>query len=321
MGNSTLETIKKCVEEHETFLVTSHINPDGDAVSSVLVMMHLLSQLGKKYRAVIDDSIPRKFDYLSGVTSIESYASLRESDDFDCVIAVDASSPDRLGRVNTRITDGSTVINIDHHASNSLFGTCNFIDPGASSTAELAYTVFSRWPFRVTPEIATIVYSGVMCDTGRFLFPNTTAEALDLCSQMVGKGAVPSDIAGNLYNRNSRNTIHALAAALSTLEFFYDGTVACIHLRNMQEDDIDTEGFVDHLLSIEGTEVQLFMIERGEDEYRISMRSKSNIDVNEVARHFGGGGHIRAAGCVAKGPLKEIKDQLLRVLGEQICTV
>ncbi|MBN2415859.1 bifunctional oligoribonuclease/PAP phosphatase NrnA [bacterium] len=321
MDTRTAAAIKRCIEEHSTFLITSHINPDGDAISSALILLHLLLHLGKSCRVVIDDLIPKKFDYLDGVEEIKAFESLREDEDFDCVISVDASSPDRLGRVRSCLQGERAVINIDHHASNSLYGGCNYIDAGASSTAELAYAVLSLWPVPVTPEIATIVYSGVICDTGRFLFPNTTAEALDLCSRMVEKGAAPSEIAGYLYHRNSRNTIHALAAALSTLEFFFDGSVACIHLHNMMDDDIDTEGFVDHLLSIEGTEVQIFMIERDANEYRISMRSKSNIDVNEVARHFGGGGHMRAAGCVVKGSRDTIKERLLQVLGEQICTV
>ena len=317
----SLKKIKTFIDDNESFLVTSHVNPDGDAVASMLLMVHLLSCLGKRAAAVIDDAVPRKFDYLHGIERIITFGAFDATEPHDGIIVVDASSPERTGRLQTLIESGTPVINIDHHASNTRFGDFNFIDPGASSSAELAHQVFSNWPCSVTPEIASIVYSGIVCDTGRFLFPNTTAAALALCSSMVEKGARPDEIAGNLYHRNSQNTVHALADALSTLEFHFNGSVACIYLANAQGEDIDTEGFVDHLLSIEGTEVQIFMIEKAPGEYRISMRSKSHIDVNAVAHHFGGGGHIRAAGCVVRGSREEIQDRLLQVLGEQLCTV
>ncbi len=315
------QSIKDCVDRHTRFLVTSHINPDGDAVASTLIVGELLNTLDKEYRIVIADDVPRKFDFLPGIDSIQNTDSIDTEFSPEVVFVVDASTLGRLGQTITLIPSDAKIINIDHHTSNEDFGIFNVIDSRRSSTAELVYEVFSWWHLEISPRLAMQVYTGIICDTGRFLFPNTNRESLALSAEMVEKGASPSLVAQKLYQRNSQETVQALGAALSTLEFYYDGAVACIHLENGSADsagEVDTEGFVDFLLSIDMTEVQFFLIEKKPSMYRISFRSKQYVDVNKIAQRFGGGGHVRAAGCYISGELRDIKKQILDAIGEVV---
>ena len=173
----------------------------------------------------------------------------------------------------------------------------------------------------VTPTIATLVYTGIMCDTGRFLFPNTNSRSLSVCSQMIRLGANSERIAEKIYFRTSQQTIRALAQALSTIEFHYNGAVACIHLSNgflNSDEKIDTEGFVDNLLAVDGTEVEFFMLEVEPSIFRVSFRSKHFIDVNAIAKTFGGGGHKRASGCCISGTVDEVKSKIFEVIEKHL---
>jgi len=318
------QQIEKTIRNHERFLVTSHINPDGDAISSILTISYLLKKLGKTVQVIMADPVPAKFDYLYDVAAIKKTADIPSDFNQEVIIVVDAASLARIGNVDKLFNDDSIVLNVDHHASNELFGQINLIDPAFSSTVEIVYNIYKMFYKDIPTEIANMVYTGIICDTGRFLFPNTTSHALALSAAMVENGASPSEISGKIYHRNSQNTIHALAEALSTLEFYFEGKVAVINLGYEHlhpGTNVDTEGFVDYLLSIDGTEVQMFLVEKEPGAYKISIRSRRWVDVNEIARNFGGGGHKRAAGFMIKGDCAEIKTKIMEKLQGPICQV
>lgn len=313
----SLSQIQECVQRNDDFLITTHVNPDGDSIASVLVFASILKYLGKSYYILIDDSIPKKFNFLSGIEEILRFD--RQSHRFRPMVLVvlDSSDFERIGSVCEIISPETVIINIDHHPSNQGFGNINVVDAKESSAVEIVYALLTYCNIPVTPEIATLVYTGIMCDTGRFFFPNTNSRSLRVCSEMVRMGASPDHIAEKIYYKSSRNTIFALSVALSTLEFYFDGTVTCIHLSNdilSSSDDVDTEGFVDYLLAIEGTEVEFFMLEKRPNCFRVSFRSKRYVDVNKIAQTFGGGGHTRASGCTIEGSVEEVKKKILDVL-------
>jgi phosphoesterase RecJ-like protein len=230
---------------------------------------------------------------------------------------LDSASLKRVGEVESLICDGVPVINIDHHRSNVEFGQCNLIMEKQSSTVEVVY-LFSRFcGVPLSKAIAEYVYTGIVCDTGRFLFPNTTQTSLSICAEMISAGARPDYIADRLYFRTSRSTIKALADSLATLEFHLDGKVSSMVLTNgmmPEEECVDTEGFVDYLLAIEGTEVEFFMMEKQPGRFKVSFRSKMNVDVNAIAQQLGGGGHKRASGCTVEGDLQSIKNRILGII-------
>ena len=248
----------------------------------------------------------------------------KSSPDFNpkCVIVMDCSNLDRIGCVKEYIKKDTTVINIDHHPGNKDFGNYNIVESKKSSTVEIVYKLYSHLKdVPLTPDEATLIYSGIISDTGKFVFPNTTHSSLSICSEMIKLGAKPDKIASNLYCRNTSETLKTLASALNTLEFYYEGAVSCIHLSHKNiaaNGKVDTEGFVDYLLTIENTEVVFFMFEEEKNRFRVSFRSKNRVDVNEISKHFGGGGHIRASGCCIQGKLDEVKNKILDQLKNYI---
>jgi len=312
-----LSEVHECVQKENDFLITTHINPDGDSVASILVFASILRHLEKTYLVVLDDNVPNKFDFLPRIDEIIHFKEQAYPLQPKVLVVLDSSDLERIGKVREIITSDVRIINIDHHTSNQEFGNINVVAEEESSTVEIVYALLSLWEIPMSKEIATFVYTGIMCDTGRFRFPNTTHRSLMICSEMVRMGASPDRIAKNLYCRMSQETIRALAAALSTIEFHLSGAVCCIHLPYSafpMIDRMDTEGFVDYVTAVEGTEVGFFMLEKKPNLFRISFRSKSCVDVNEVAQTFGGGGHTRASGCTIEGRVDQVRARVLDVL-------
>lgn len=309
--------VQDCIRKENDFLVTTHVNPDGDSLASVLAFGLLLGHFNKNYTILLDDAIPTKFNFLPYVRKIIQYDPQKFKRSIKNIVVLDSSDLGRIGAIQNIITPETTIINIDHHPSNYQFGQFNIVDQTESSTAEIVYSIYSLLDISITPDVATLFYTGILCDTGRFLFPNTTYRSLRICAEMVHKGAQPGYIAEQLYCKTSPETIQALNRALSTIEFHFNGSVSCIYLENgilASYEEADTEGFVDYLLAIDGTEVEFFMIEIEPNTFRVSFRSKNSVDVNEVAEQFGGGGHARASGCVIQGTMAEVKKEILKVL-------
>ena len=317
----TLSQIQDLIQSEDDFLITSHIHPDGDSIASVLVLASILKQSGKRYQILLDDYVPKKFDFLSGVDEVLCVDDASLSYIPRVLIILDSSNLERIGRVQKVVPKNIPVINIDHHLSNESFGTLNLVNSEESSTVEIVYDLYTSMDIPFSAEVASCIYTGILCDTGRFLFPNTTSRSLAICSEMIEYGASPDTIADKLYFRMSHDTIRALASALSTLEFYFNGTVSCIYLANgafTGSDKVDTEGFVDFLLAIDKTEVEFLMVEKEPNLFRISFRSKNKVDVNEVAKHFGGGGHTRASGCTLNGTVGDVKQKILDVLEDYL---
>lgn len=309
--------IQDLIQQEDDFLITTHINPDGDCITSVLTMGRILQALGKKYIIVLSDPVPKKFHFLPDVDTIKHFDTVDCSLKKKVAIVLDASNKERFGNVMDCVDACEIVINIDHHPSNTFFGTLNLVDPEESSSVEIVYHLIKYWGFEISPEISTMIYTGIMCDTGRFLFPNTTYRSMIICSEMIQKGASPELIGDQLYFRKSFATMKALGDALATLELYFEGKVACVALSchcNGTKEPLDTEGFVDYLMMVDGTEVVFLMLEKEPGEIKISLRAKNYVNVNDVAANFGGGGHARAAGCLIKGTFTEAKSKLLNAI-------
>ncbi len=310
-------TIKEFILKKDRFLLSTHIHPDGDSLASVLVFAELLKHFGKYTLICINDRVPAKFDFLKNSDSIIQLKNVRAQKPFDAAIILDSSSLDRIGDVSTIFSPDTPILNMDHHPSNVMFGKWNVVQPDKSSTVEIVYQFFEFCQVPLNPAVAEYVYTGIVCDTGRFLFPNTNSGSLSLCAKMIRAGARPDVIAENLYFRTSRETMHALADSLKTLEFHLNGKVSSIYLANghiPDKDLLDTEGFVDYLMTIEGTEVQFFMMEREPGVFKVSFRSKEYVDVNEIAQKLGGGGHKRASGCILEGTVESVKKKILDII-------
>jgi len=316
-----LSEIENLLKSRERFLITTHVHPDGDSIASVLLFSAILDHLGKKSCIVLDDPVPRKFDFLQNVGNIRPYENFQCPYPPEVVVILDVSTLQRIGRVRELIRPEHRIIHIDHHPESERLGHSHLLDSDESSTVELVHYLASVCGLPVTQKIATLVYAGILCDTGRFLFPNTTHRSLEVCAEMIKRGANPGFIADRIYHRNSPQTLKALSDALATLEFHYGGAVSCMHLNHntwKNREKLDTEGFIDFLLTVEGTEVEFFMLKIKPDLFKISFRSKTYVDVNEVAKGFGGGGHTRASGCYMEGNEERVKERILAVLQKYI---
>jgi bifunctional oligoribonuclease and PAP phosphatase NrnA len=299
------------------FLVTSHVNPDGDGLASMLACARILRSLGKQVWLVADGFLAARYRYLPQLDTVVSYREGLEAElPVANVITVDVPTKSRLERVERLIPPAAAILKIDHHPGDEHFGRFNYVDPAASSTAELVYRlcVALRIPFDAA--LGTWIYTGIAFDTGRFRFSSTTPNALIIAGEMVRVGANPQLIAEQLFYEYRPTTLSLLASTLQSLECLLDGRVCVLSLDSTvlgqaRYRDEDADGFVDYAVSLQGIEVALFLREHEPGHIRVSLRAKHDFDVRAVAELFGGGGHRKAAGARMSGTIAEVKARLL----------
>lgn len=306
-----LEQVIQKIEQGSHFLVTSHARPDGDAVGSALALAQVLHKMGKTADVVLSDGVPVIYHPLPGAETV--IHSSKASGRFDAAIILECDS---VQRTRLEGLNGHFLINIDHHPSSKPFADINWIDPKACAVAEMVYLLAMAVRVRVTPEIATCLYTAVLTDTGAFSFSATNAHTFELARCLVEHGADPAHIAQNVYFANPISKMRLLGVALSGLH--QEGSVTWMavtrqDMLNCGALDEDTEGLVNYALSIAGVEAALFFREVAHDRVRVSIRSKGAVNVGQIAEKFGGGGHECAGGFSMEGPLATAVE---RVLGE-----
>ncbi len=320
-----LEQVLNAITSRQRFLLTSHARPDGDAIGSLLALRSLLLQLGKQAEIVMYDPVPRVYRNLPGAGAIVQVpqvaaptAGTADTTDYDAAVLLECDSTQRthLGGL-----DRYLLINIDHHQSGRAFAQVNWIDPHASSTAELIFRLVHAAGAKLTPEMATCLYAAVLTDTGSFTYIGTSANTFSLARELTLAGAEPATIARGIYFSHSDAKIRLLGAALSTLRI-QDG-VAWMHVTHQQMEQFgaleeDCEGLVNYALSIEKVQVAVFFREIGGNRFRVSLRSKGNLNVAAVAGRFGGGGHECASGCSVNGNIETAAAQVLQQLRQQL---
>lgn len=305
-----IEGIVKAIESGSRFLVTSHINPDGDAIGSVLALSLAIRGMGKEAVAYNVDGVPYQFSFLPMADELVS--KLEGDTSFDAVFVMDCAELERVEEGFIEKVSAKLWINIDHHLTNSGFADISLLDRDACSTGYLVYEVIKALPVGITREIAENIYTTIIVDTGSFRYSNATEEAFRAAGEMVALGVSPWHVANMVYENQPRGRVKLLNMVLDTLGVSDGGKVASVVVtREMMEKTGTgadaTDGFVNYPRSIEGVEVAVLVRETGDDEYKVSYRSKGNVNVAEVAGSFGGGGHRNAAGCVLKGELSDVR--------------
>ena len=291
--------------------ILTHKSPDGDAVGSVLAMKMALEGAGVKTRLYNRHEVPLVYRFLPGWEEIEIVDELDPHKLPRCILVLDASD---FGRVSLfeNAPEDTTVVLIDHHRPREPFGDLVFVDTSSASTGELVLELLEANGVEITPEIAIALYTAVFTDTGGFRYPNTSAKALYAGYKLASYGADPTVVAFNVYSNYPGNRHRLLGLALNTLGWSDDGLVAWMEVTLEMFEATgtkaeDTEDFVDFPRSIKGVEVALFFRERLIGGVKVSLRSKSWVNVAEIAAVFGGGGHKNAAGCEIDAPLEEAK--------------
>jgi bifunctional oligoribonuclease and PAP phosphatase NrnA len=297
--------IAEAVREHQTFCVVGHIRPDGDCIGSQLGLALALKNEGKRVRCWNEDSVPQKLRFLDAEKMFEKPHG---GEKFDCVIATDCASFERLGSVGKHITDRKLFINIDHHTSNTRYADLNWVDGKEPSCGELIYKLLrgANWP--VTKEIADCLFTAVSTDTGSFQYPNTRPMTYHVAGDLVKRGANLAKICDEVYQSYSLSRVRLLKHVYNNFRLTHDDQIAYFWLKKKDfartgAETADSEGLIDHIRDIEPVVVACAFEEIEPELTRISLRSKNGkVNVNEIAAQFGGGGHKAAAGARIPGP-------------------
>ncbi|HSH68985.1 MAG TPA: bifunctional oligoribonuclease/PAP phosphatase NrnA [Deferrisomatales bacterium] len=318
---NSLPGVRGALLEGERFLITSHRNPDGDAVGSCLALAAGLSELGKSCVIASGDGVPMNLAWLPLAEQVQPAANADHG--CDTVVLLDCGAIDRTGLSPEALHAGRTLVNIDHHPGNPLFGTANWVDPGACATAELVYQVLQSLPTPIGYSAATAIYTGILTDTGCFRFSNTSARAFQIAAEMLAKGVDPSWVAQMVFDQQPIGRLRLLSLVLETLELSpRDKAAAALVTREMfhrTHTGVEgVEGFVNHTRSLCGVEVGLLLREEAPGRYRVALRSKGRVDVSAIARIYGGGGHHNAAGATLDGAPDTLRRELFAHVEEAL---
>ncbi|MFH1798771.1 MAG: bifunctional oligoribonuclease/PAP phosphatase NrnA [Candidatus Omnitrophota bacterium] len=313
------ENIKRVIEIFKTknkFLITSHVNPEGDAIGSQLAVYYLLKKIGKQPFMADHDSVPENLRFLTGAELIAN--ELSEDFSPDVVIVVDCPVKERAGSICECFDAKQFIVNIDHHVSNEFFGEVNWVEPEASSVGEMIFYLIKAMGVKLDLNMANAIYAAIITDTGMFNYSNTSAETHQAAGELISLGVEPKTMHDEIFEKKSAHEIKLLASVLKTLHVKEEGRLAHMELtRDMYRaegiDTASTDDFINFPRSIRGVEITVFFKENGTktDKINVSFRSAGKVDVNTIAAGFGGGGHPQASGCVLDCGLEEAKEKVL----------
>lgn len=307
-----IDSLRAIIDDAQSIVLTVHVNPDGDAIGSMLGMYEALLQQGKNVQMVVDSPVPHKFSFLKYADRVQPPEALQSLEQPDILLVLDASTFERIGKVGEVCK--APIYNIDHHISNTKFAAGLYLVPEFAATGEIVAHLCEQWHWPITPSMADALYLGIATDCGFFKFSNTTEHTLRMAALCVQCGARPQVVSEHV-ELTSMNRLAIMRKALANVEFPHDGRVGIIAL----DEDLmalagdDTDGYVDLVRNVEGVDIAVLLKAVGPKTTRVSLRSKAT-DVNQIAGHFGGGGHIRAAGCTIQLPLEAAKAELLKEL-------
>lgn len=305
------------------WLVVPHARPDADTLGSAFAMAALLRQLGCQAQVVCADPVVPRFDFLPGAESVQVGAPSADWPLDSGLVTLDAAEWDRLGLLATTLAQYEPRVNIDHHISNQRFGTHNWIDVPSAATGEMVALLYAHFGLPLDADAATCLYAALVTDTGRFRYTATTPRTLEVASRLLESGAAAEALMGALYERRRPGELWLCGRALSRLTLEAGGRVAWTSLAladfvETRAGDEEAEGIVEQLRELEGVEIFYILREVAENSVRVSLRAKPGHDVNAVARHFGGGGHLLASGCTIVGGLPEAERALREVVLEHL---
>ena len=309
-----LSQVVELIENKQNFAITTHVRPDGDGIGSSLGLCWLLRSLGKNAEVIVRDGIPISYTQLPGAEEIRQISEVNGK--YDAVFVIECSDINRPG---IKGLENQITVNIDHHSTSEHFGTINWIDATASAVGEMIYNLCKAIGGRITKEIAECVYLALVTDTGSFHFSNTTERTLKIASELVKVGVKPARISEAVYNSYSWSRIELMRQVLATVKRNANGKVAWMRQthamsKNANAVDGDNSGFVNIPLAAKEVEAVVYMRESLANTYRVSLRSKGDINVARVAEKFGGGGHKNAAGCRVEGDWDEKECEIVSAL-------
>ena len=318
------KTISRIIEEirqHRTFCVIGHQRPDGDCIGSQLALTLALKNEGYDVSCWNQDSIPQKLRFLDTENTLQKP---KPNQSFDCVIAVDSASLDRVGDVASFIEDRKVLINIDHHASNTRYGDINWVSPNEPSSGELVYRLLKSARWSIKQGIADCLFTAISTDTGSFQYPTSRPSTYEIAGDLVEKGANLAVICDEVYQSYPLSRVKLLKHVYNHFKLTNDNEIAYFWLRPVDYQRTgatrdETEGLIDHIRDIDPVIVACLFEEIEPEVVRISLRSKSNfVNVSDIAKQFDGGGHKAAAGALITGKSMTIQRRVVKAIREAL---
>ena len=302
-----LAQVVAAIHGRQRFVVTSHARPDGDAIGSSLAMAYALRHLGKEVRVVSSDPPPPPFASFPGVREIAVATGV--DDPGDAVIVMECGT---LARTGVGGLERGYVVNIDHHVGNSMYGAVNWFDLSAAACGEMVFDLVRALGVPLTLEIATHVYVAILTDTGSFHYSNITPRTFEICRLCVEAGVDPPAVARAIYDSSTLGRLRIHGAVLNAMQLDASGRIATLAIDRALAAQLgatyeDTEGLINLPLTVKEIVAVAFFKEQAPGDWRVSMRSKGDVDINAIAREFGGGGHKNASGCSATGSLDDLR--------------
>ena len=313
--------IVKLISEAGSVAIYPHVSADGDAIGSSLALGLALRNAGKKVSVYIEEDIPTVYRFLPGGELSGFYNENVEVADLN--IALDTGDVGRLGSRAEAFFMAPCTINIDHHVTNTKYAHLNFVNAISASTGEITYLLLKKLKMEINADIATCLYTAIATDTGGFQYQNTTAETHKIIAELLSTGINVGEISQRIYDNTTYEKLKLTAKAIELLELHESSKLSVVAL---SLDDIlstgakeeDCDGIVNIGRSIESVEVSALIKEKSNNEIRVNLRSKTYVDVSEVAAAFDGGGHKRAAGCTIIGTLEEAKKKIIEAIKEKL---
>jgi len=306
-----LAQIVDAIRSRQRFVLSSHSRPDGDSIGSQLAMAYALKALGKDVVAINADVAPPPLLAFPGVPDI--VIAPEAVGPFDAAIIMECGD---LARTGVKGLERQFVINIDHHPGNTGYGQINWFDDSAAACGEMVYDAVRALGVAMSPEIATHVYLAILTDTGSFHYSNITPRTFAIAGECLAAGVDPVMVARNVYDSNNMGRLKLFGAVLSAMQIDQTGRIAIVYLdhdmaRAAGGTYEDTEGLINLPLTVKEIQAVVFFKEQERDTYRVSMRSKGEIDIGAIAKEFGGGGHKNAAGCTVTGAIDALQKQFV----------
>lgn len=305
-------------------IITSHINPDGDAIGSLVAMGVALQSLGIETTLFNESPIPAVYRFLPGVERISR--TLEDHNAFDTAVILDCGNIERVGGKADQVAAVPVVINIDHHVTNNGFGDLQVVDASACATAEIVHRLIKAMDVEIDQTMAVSIYTGIVTDTGSFRFSNTNHAAFAICDEMVRKGVQPYNVAQHVYGTYSLGRIKLLNLALESIEISKNGNLSMMMLTRQMLNDTgthpeDADGLINYARRIEDVKIAALIQEqengnhgqRDAKQFHVSLRSDGSVDVAAIASGFGGGGHPSAAGFSIETTLSELKRKIIQL--------
>ncbi|NOX53954.1 MAG: bifunctional oligoribonuclease/PAP phosphatase NrnA [Planctomycetes bacterium] len=321
------EPLERIIAENERFVLSCHVRPDADAVGSELALAELLESRGKSVRIVNPSALPANLLFLDPdrrILTVGEGSSVDQACDADVHFVLDTSAWAQLGKIGTVLKRTSALkVVIDHHVVADDVGTISFQDKTAEATGAMIFRAAEHFGWPITESMANFLFCAIATDTGWFRFPSVSGDTLRICATLIDLGAKPASLYQELYEQSSLARLKLAGRVLSRMTVECNGRLAyiCVYQQDFAETGAvpaDTEDLVNECLRVAGTEAAFILVETPNRDVKISLRSRNDLNVAQIAKRFGGGGHKQAAGAVVSGPLCDVLAKVLTTMKAEL---